>query len=153
MDVSTDRIERHVLLKAPRSRVWRALTNAEEFGDWFGVALRGKTMRVGEMLEGAVTYPGYEHIIMRVMIERMESERLLSWRWHPAANDLRVDYSAEPTTLVVFELQDVADGTRLSVVESGFDALPIERRLHVFRLNTQGWDDQMQSIAKHVAAG
>jgi uncharacterized protein YndB with AHSA1/START domain len=87
MDTSTDRIERQIFLKAPVSRVWRALSNAEEFGNWFGVALRGKAMRVGETLEGPVTNPGYEHIILRVKIERMEPERLLAWRWHPAAID------------------------------------------------------------------
>jgi uncharacterized protein YndB with AHSA1/START domain len=152
MNTSTDRIERQTLLKAPRSRVWRALADAEEFGNWFGVALRGKQMQVGEMLEGPVTYPGYEHITLRLKIERMETERLLAWRWHPAALDPAVDYSEEPTTLVVFELHEVPQGTLLRVVESGFDALPIERRLRVFRLNTEGWDEQMKAIEKHVAA-
>lgn len=152
MNTSTDRIEREALLKAPRWRVWRALSNAEEFGSWFGVALHGKKMQVGEMLEGVVTYPGYEHIILRVKIERMETERLLAWRWHPAALDPAVDYSDEPTTLVVFELHEVPQGTLLRVVESGFDALPIERRMRVFRLNTEGWDAQMKNIEKHVAA-
>jgi uncharacterized protein YndB with AHSA1/START domain len=152
MDISTDRIEREVLLKATRSRVWRALTDAEEFGNWFGVALRGKTMQAGQMLEGAVTYPGYEHIMLRLKIERLETERLLAWRWHPAALDPAVDYSNEPTTLVVFELRDVPEGTLLRVVESGFDALPIERRLRVFRLNTEGWEEQMTNVEKHVAA-
>jgi uncharacterized protein YndB with AHSA1/START domain len=152
MNTSTDRIERETLLKAPRSRVWRALADAEEFGNWFGVALRGKKMQVGEMLEGPVTYPGYEHIILRVKIERMETERVLAWRWHPAAIDPATDYSEEPMTLVVFELHEVPQGTLLRVVESGFDAIPIQRRLQVFRLNTEGWDEQMKNIEKHVAA-
>jgi uncharacterized protein YndB with AHSA1/START domain len=152
MNTSTDRIERHIFLKAPVSRVWRALSHAEEFGNWFGVALRGKAMRVGETLEGPVTNPGYEHIILRVKIERMEPERLLAWRWHPAAIDPAVDYSSEPMTLVVFELQEVPGGTRLSVVESGFDAIPLERRADVFRLNSRGWETQMKNIEKHVAA-
>lgn len=152
MTTSTDRIERQILLKAPVSRVWRALSNAEEFGNWFGVTLHGKTMKVGDTLEGPVANPGYEHIIMRVKIERMEPERLLAWRWHPAAIDPAVDYSAEPMTLVVFELQEVPGGTRLSVVESGLDAIPLERRAQVFRLNTAGWETQMKNIEKHVAA-
>ncbi len=109
-------------------------------------------MQVGEMLEGAVTHPGYEHIILRLKIERMETERVLAWRWHPAAIDPAVDYSEEPTTLVVFELHEVPEGTLLRVVESGFDALPIERRSRVFRLNTEGWDQQMKNIEKHATA-
>jgi uncharacterized protein YndB with AHSA1/START domain len=153
MGTSTDRIERKIFLKASVSRVWRALSNAEEFGNWFGVALRGKTMKVGETLEGPVTNPGLEHIILRVTIERMEPERLLAWRWHPAAIDTSVDYSAEPMTSVVFQLQEVPGGTRLSVVESGFDAIPLDRRANAFRLNSGGWETQMKNIEKHVAAG
>jgi uncharacterized protein YndB with AHSA1/START domain len=152
MSSPTDRIERHITLKAPISRVWRALSNAEEFGKWFGVALSGKAMKVGETLEGPATYPGYEHIVVRMQIERMEPERSLAWRWHPAANDPTKDYSAEPMTLVVFELEEVPGGTRLSVVESGLDSIPLERRAHVFRLNTAGWDEQMVNIDKYVAA-
>src|SRR5882757_7874392 len=118
MTSSTDRIEREILLKAPRSRVWRALSNAEEFGDWFGVALKGKTFTAGERVQGQITYPGYEHIVWEVVIERIEPERLLSFRWHPYAIDPSVDYSKEPTTLVVFELEEVAGGTRLTITES-----------------------------------
>jgi uncharacterized protein YndB with AHSA1/START domain len=152
MNSSTDKIQRQILLKAPISRVWRALTNAEEFGNWFGVVLRGKTMRVGETLEGPCSYPGYEHITVRMKIERMEAERSLAWRWHPAANDPAHDYSAEPMTSVVFELEDAPGGTRLTVTESGLDSVPLERRAHAFRLNTEGWDEQMISIEKYVAA-
>ena len=108
MNSSTDSIERKILLKAPRSRVWRALSNAEEFGDWFGVALKGKTFAAGQRVQGQVTYPGYEHVVWDVLIERLEPERLLSWRWHPAAVEPSVDYSKEPSTLVVFELMNVA---------------------------------------------
>ena len=110
MTTSTDRIERSVILKAPIARVWRALSNAEEFGRWFGVALEGKTMRVGESVQGHVTYPGYEHLIWNVIIERMEPNAFLSWRWHPAAIDPTVDYSHEPTTLVSIELQEGEGG-------------------------------------------
>lgn len=151
MNLSTDRIERSILLKAPRSRVWRALSNAEEFGDWFGVALTGKTFAPGQRVQAQVTHPGYEHVVWDVLIERMEPERLLSWRWHPAAIEPSVDYSKEPTTLVVFELKEVEGGTLLSVVESGFDKVPLSRRLDAFRMNSSGWDEQMRRIENHVA--
>ncbi|HEY2972061.1 MAG TPA: SRPBCC family protein [Pyrinomonadaceae bacterium] len=152
MDSSTDRIERSILLKAPRSRVWRALANAEEFGNWFGVMFKGKTFAAGERVQGTITHPGYEHVVFEVLIERMEPERLLSWRWHPYAIDPSVDYSQEPATLVVFELKEVEGGTLLSVVESGFDSIPPSRRLEAFRMNSGGWDEQMKNIEKHVAA-
>jgi uncharacterized protein YndB with AHSA1/START domain len=151
MNTSTDRIERKILLKAPRSRVWRALSDAAEFGAWFGVDFRGKAFVAGKPVQGKVTYPGYEHVVMEVQIERMEPERLLSWRWHPAAIDTSVDYSDEPTTLVVFELTEVDGGTLLTVVESGLDKIPLARRATVFRLNSSGWDEQMRNIEKHVA--
>ena len=151
MNTSTDRIERKILLKAPRSRVWRALSDAAEFGAWFGVDFRGKAFVAGKPVQGKVTYPGYEHVVMEVQIERMEPERLLSWRWHPAAIDTSVDYSDEPTTLVVFELTEVDGGTLLTVVESGLDGIPLARRATVFRLNSSGWDEQMRNIEKHVA--
>ena len=151
MNTSTDRIERKILLKAPRSRVWRALSNAEEFGAWFGVDFKGKAFAAGRPLKGQITYPGYEHLVMEVFIERIVPERLLSWRWHPAAIDTAVDYSLEPMTLVVFELQDVEGGVELSVVESGFDKIPASRRASAFRLNTSGWDEQLVNIEKHVA--
>jgi uncharacterized protein YndB with AHSA1/START domain len=152
MTASTDRIERNILLKAPRSRVWRALSNPKEFGDWFGVSLLSKSMAAGQPVRGHITHPGYEHVVFEVMIERVEPEHLLSWRWHPYAVDSAVDYSAEPTTLVVFELQDAEGGTLLKVVESGFDNVPAARRLEAFRMNSGGWDQQMKNIEKHVAA-
>jgi uncharacterized protein YndB with AHSA1/START domain len=151
MNTSTDRIERRILVKATRARVWRALSNAAEFGDWFGVNFNGKTFIAGKPVQGKITYPGYEHLTMEVVIEKIEPERLLSWRWHPAAIDPAVDYSHEPTTLVVFELEEVEGGTMLSVVESGLDEIPLERRATVFRLNSSGWDEQMGNIKKHVA--
>ena len=151
MTQSTDRIERKILLKAPRKRVWQALSNAEEFGNWFGVKLQGKTFAPGQRTQGQVTHPGYEYITFDVVVERIEPERLISWRWHPAPVEKGVDYSAEPTTLVVFELKDVEGGTLLSVVESGFDKVPPHRRMDAFRQNSEGWDGQMKNIAKHVA--
>ena len=151
MDSSTDRIEREILLKASRSRVWRALSNAEEFGDWFGVALKGKTFAAGARVQGPITYPGYEHVVFDVLIVKVEPERSFSFRWHPYAVDPSVDYSKEPTTLVEFELKEVEGGTLLTVVESGFDSIPPSRRLEAFRMNSGGWDEQMKNIEKHVA--
>jgi uncharacterized protein YndB with AHSA1/START domain len=152
MSSSTDRIERKILLKAPLARAWRALSDAAEFGNWFGVDFKGKSFVEGEAVKGHITYPGYEHLVMEVFIERVIPQRLLSWRWHPAAIDAGVDYSQEPTTLVVFELTKSDGGVQLSVVESGLDNIPLARRATVFRLNTTGWDEQMQNIEKHVAA-
>jgi len=151
MNTSTDRIERKVLIKAPRARVWRALSDAGEFGDWFGVNFKGKSFVAGKHVQGKITYPGYEHLDMDVLIERIVPEQLLSWRWHPAAIDPKVDYSQEPTTLVVFALQEVDGGTMLTVVESGLDKIPLARRADVFRMNSSGWDQQMENIKKHVA--
>jgi uncharacterized protein YndB with AHSA1/START domain len=151
MSSDTDRIERKILLRAPRARVWRALTTVEEFNSWFRVRLEGKTFVAGQRFKGPVAYPGYEHLTFEIVIERSEPQRLLSWRWHPAALDAAVDYSAEPTTLVEFELRDVEGDTLLSVVESGIDKIPAARRLDVFRMNSSGWEEQMRNIQKHVA--
>ena len=151
MNTSTDRIERKVLIKGSRARVWRALGNAAEFGDWFGVDFKGKSFAEGKHIQGQITYPGYEHLTMDVLIERIVPEQLLSWRWHPAAIDPKVDYSDEPTTLVVFELREIDGGTMLSVVESGLDKIPLARRADVFRMNSSGWDAQMENIKRHVA--
>ena len=148
---TTDRIERKVLINAPRSRVWRAISSAAEFGDWFGVNFKGKAFAEGKHIQGKITYPGYEHLDMEVLIEQIVPLQRLSWRWHPAAIDPKVDYSREPTTLVVFELQDADDGTLLTVVESGFDKVPSARRADAFRMNSSGWDEQMQNVKKHVA--
>src|SRR5262249_3365815 len=121
---ATDRIERTIVVHAPRRRVWRALTDPEEFGAWFGVKVEG-AFAPGARVHGAITHPGYEHVIWDITIERMEPERLFSWRWHPYAVEPTVDYSEETPTLVVFELEDVPEGTRLTVVESGFDQVPL----------------------------
>lgn len=152
MNASTDKIERNILLQAPRERVWRALCDPREFGSWFGVAFEDATFAAGQRVEGRVTYPGYEHVVFEIWIERMEPPRLFAWRWHPHAVDAGVDYSQEPTTLVEFELKEAEGGTLLSIVESGFDRIPVERRLHAFRMNSGGWDQQMTNIEKHVAS-
>jgi uncharacterized protein YndB with AHSA1/START domain len=145
----TDRIEKKILLRAPRSRVWRALTDAVEFGSWFRAKLESG-FAVGRRVSGRVTYPGYEHLRFEVTIERMDAEQLFSFRWHPAAVDPKQDYSAEPTTLVEFRLEEVADGTMLTVVESGFDRLPAGRRDEAYRMNAQGWATQMENVQRHV---
>lgn len=146
---NTDRIEKKILLRAPRTRVWRALTDTEEFGAWFGVELTG-TFAPGARVSGKVLHAGYEHVTFEIIIERMEPERLFSWRWHPCPVDPGADYSTEPTTLVVFELEEAADGTMLTVVESGFDRLPLARREEAYRENEKGWAWQMESIERYV---
>jgi Uncharacterized conserved protein len=147
--MSTDRIEKRVLLRAPRARVWRALTDAGAFGEWFGVKLKG-SFAPGVRIQGEVKHKGYEHVPFEITVERMEPERLLSWRWHPHAIDPRTDYSGEPTTLVVFELEATDEGTMLTVVESGFDGIPLARRLEAYQGNDQGWGMQMTAIEGYV---
>jgi uncharacterized protein YndB with AHSA1/START domain len=148
--MSTDRIEKSVFLRAPRAQVWKALSDVNAFGEWFGVKLSGAFVP-GARLSGNVTHEGYENVPFEITIERVEPERLLSWRWHPNAVDPKADYSAEPTTLVVFELEDAPGGTRLKVVESGFDGIPLSRKLDAYRGNEKGWTMQMESIERYVA--
>lgn len=150
IETSTDRIEKEVVMRAPRSRVWRALTDAREFGKWFRAEIQDDFVP-GRPARGRITHPGYEHVTFEVQVERIEPERLFSLRWHPYAVDPGKDYSQEPTTLVVFELEDVPGGTRLKVTESGFDQLPVERRSEAFRMNSGGWEAQVQNIARYVA--
>jgi len=147
---STDRIERQVQLKSPRSRVWQALADAESFGSWFGVKLIGQRFVPGQYTRGNITYPGYEHVVFEALVERIEPERYLSFRWHPYAIDPNNDYSDEPTTLVEFTLEEQAGGTLLRVVESGFDRIPAARRQEAYRMNSGGWDAQMENIRRHV---
>ena len=147
--LTTDRIEKKIQLPHPRSKVWRALTDSREFGKWFGAEF-SEAFQAGARLRGGITHKGYEHMTMDVTIERMEPERLFAWRWHPGAAEPGEDFSNEPTTLVVFELQEVAGGTLLTVVETGFDQIPLARRARAFRDNEAGWAMQMQSIADHL---
>ncbi len=149
--MSTDRIEKTIFLRAPRSRVWRAIANAEEFGTWFGAKLESG-FAPGARVKGRITTPGYEHVIMDITIERVDPERLLSLRWHPYAIEPGVDYSGEPTTLVEFRLEEAPGGTRLTVTESGFDRIPVSRRAEAFRMNDQGWAEQMKNIERYVKA-
>jgi len=148
---STDRIEKKIVLRAPRARVWRAIADAKEFGTWFGAKLEG-AFAAGARVRGRITIPGYEHLEMEITIERIEPERLLSLRWHPYAIDPAVDYSGEPTTLVEFRLEEVAGGTELTVSESGFDQIPAARRAEAFRMNERGWAAQLKNIERHVSA-
>jgi uncharacterized protein YndB with AHSA1/START domain len=147
---STDRIEKTVTLRAPRSRVWQALTNADEFGAWFRVKLEGAFVE-GATVRGRITHPGYEHVKMEVLVERIDPEHYFAYRWHPYAIDPKVDYSKEPTTLVEFRLAEAAGGTVLTIVESGFDRIPLARRDEAFRMNDGGWTEQLKNIERHVA--
>ncbi len=146
---STDRIEKRIELRASVARVWRALTNHEEFGQWFGVRLE-RPFVPGERTRGAITYPGYEHLSMEVTVQKMENERRFSFHWHPYAVDPKIDYSKEPPTLVEFVLEKTPTGTVLLVTESGFDAIPLARRAEAFRMNEGGWTQQLQNIEAYV---
>jgi len=145
----SDRIEKTVELKAPVSRVWRALTDHHEFGKWFRVQLDGPFVP-GQVSRGHITHPGYEHLRWEAVVVKMEPERLFSFSWHPYAIDPNEDYSAEPPTLVEFTLEKTATGTLLRIVESGFDKLPRSRRDEAFRMNDKGWGIQLENIAQHV---
>jgi uncharacterized protein YndB with AHSA1/START domain len=142
-------IEKRIELKAPVSRVWRALTDHREFGEWFRVKLEGPFVP-GQVSRGRITYPGYEHVKWEATVQKIEPERLFSFTWHPYAVDPNVDYSSEPTTLVEFRLEPKGDDTVLVVTESGFDAIPKERRFEAFRMNEGGWTAQMTNIQRHV---
>jgi uncharacterized protein YndB with AHSA1/START domain len=149
MTTTTDRIEKQIVLRAPRPRVWRAITDSREFGAWFGVKLEG-SFAVGQTVTGRITVPGYSEVTLAVLVERMEPERLFSYRWHPYAVDAKADFSTEPMTLVEFRLEEEPGGTRLHIVESGFDRLPPHRRDEAFRMNERGWQAQLENLRKHV---
>ena len=149
---STDRIEKQLVISAPRARVWRAITDVQEFNSWFGAKLEGR-FEPGAHVRGKITSKGYDHLTLELAIERVEQETLFSYRWHPYAIEPNVDYSSEPTTLVEFTLEDDASGgTRLTIVESGFDKIPAARRAKALEMNDQGWSIQIQNIAKHVGS-
>jgi uncharacterized protein YndB with AHSA1/START domain len=150
----TDGIEKRIELKAPVSRVWRALTDYKEFGEWFRVRLDGPFV-VGQVSRGHITHPGYEHVQWEAVVQKIEHERLFSFSWPHAKSlekaDYSSDYTGEPTTLVEFRLEKTASGTLLVVIESGFDKLPGDRRLEAFRRNEGGWAEQMKNIENYVA--
>ena len=145
---STDRIEKQVLLEAPRARVWRALTDVAQFNTWFGVQL-GQPFTPGAEVSGGIRIHGVE-LTLSIWIETMEPERFFSFRWHPFAIEPDVDYSAEPTTLVTFTLEDAPGGTKLTIVESGFDAIPASRRAQAFEMNGKGWASQTEKLRRFV---
>ena len=145
----SDRIEKRIELKAPVSRVWRALTDYREFGEWFGVKLEGPFVP-GQISCGQMTYPGYQHVKWEAVVQKMEPERLFSFTWHPYAVDPKKDYSKETPTLVEFRLEKIANGTLLVVTESGFDKIPSDRRPEAFRMNDGGWTEQMKNIENYV---
>lgn len=148
----TDRIERSIVINARRPRVWRALSNAEEFGGWFGAHLHGKAFEPGQRVQGPITIEGFEHIQFDVVVERVEAEHLLSFRWHPYPIDPNIDYEQEQRTVVTFTLKDAGDSTLLTVIETGFDNVSPERRLEAFRMNSDGWEAQLDNIQRHVVA-
>ena len=162
MTSSTDRIEQQILLHAPVARVWHALTDAEAFGSWFGMALDGPFV-AGHPVTGTIQPTRVDPEVARLQqphagtpftlyVERIEPMRLFAWRWHPYAIEPGTDYRQEPTTLVSFELEAVAEGTVLRLTESGFDQLPPARRETALRANEGGWTMQMGNIEKYVAA-
>jgi uncharacterized protein YndB with AHSA1/START domain len=161
MAANTDRIEKKVLLRAPRERVWRAISDSKQFGSWFGVEFDGPFVAnsrvVGKIVpttvdpEVARSQKPYEGFTFEFSIDRIEPQRLFSFRWHPFAVEAGVDYSKEPTTLVLFELEENFNGTVLTITESGFDSIPLERRAKAFNANEQGWTAQAKLIEKYLA--
>lgn len=149
IEASSDRIEKEIVVRAPRSKVWRAITDFREFGKRFQVEMKDPFVP-GALSKGRIATPGYEHLTLELRVERMEPEHLFSWRWHPYAIDPQQDYSNEPTTLIVFELEEIAEGTRIKVTESGFDNIPLARRSEAFRMNSEGWAIQLQNVARYV---
>lgn len=145
-----DRIEKKIELKAPLARVWRALTDYREFGEWFRVRLDGPFVP-GKPVTGQITYPGYEHLHFEAVVQKMEAERLFSFTWHPAGIDPTVDYSKETPTVVEFRLEKTPTGTLLTVTESGFDRIPSDRRIEAFRMNSEGWAIQVKNIGEYLA--
>jgi uncharacterized protein YndB with AHSA1/START domain len=147
---STDRIEKQITLDAPLPRVWRALTEVEQFNEWFGISLT-TPFAPGAEVSGKFRNQKYEHLTMTIWIETMEPPKFFSFRWHPYAIEPGVDYSAEPTTLVSFTLEETGAGTNLTIVESGFDAIPESRRAKAFSMNSNGWNGQAENIRKYLA--
>lgn len=158
--MDTDRIEKKILLRAPRERVWRALADSAEFGTWFGMKFDGP-FAPGRRMRAVIVptkvdpeagkgQKKYEGMTFEITIEQIQPERLLSFRWHPNAVESGVDYSREPTTLVVFALEEVADGILLTVTESGFDQIPLERRAKAFTANERGWGTMLKVIEEYV---
>jgi uncharacterized protein YndB with AHSA1/START domain len=149
MSAKTDRIEKRMVLRAPRSRVWNAIADSSAFGAWFQISFSTPFL-AGSPTFGRITTSGYEHLTVEMHIERIEPQRLFSYRWHPYAVEPGRDYSGEPMTLVEFQLEETAEGTLLTIVESGFDHIPAERRAEAFRVNDGGWTEQARRIERYV---
>ncbi|MGE3263257.1 MAG: SRPBCC family protein [Bacteriovoracia bacterium] len=145
-----DRIEKKIELNAPVARVWCALTNHIEFGQWFRVRL-DRSFSPGQITRGNILYPGYEHLTWEVKVLKMEREKLFSFTWHPYAVDPKKDYSKEEPTLVEFHLEKKGEGTLLTVTESGFSKIPPERREEAFRMNEGGWAAQVKNVEQYLA--
>ena len=145
-------VEKQIEIAAPVSKVWDALTNHEKFGAWFRVKLEGPFV-AGEVSRGFITWPGYEHIRWEATVKEIVPEKLFSFTWHPYAIDPAVDYSKEEPTLVEFRLEPMAKGTLVTVTESGFDKLSLERRTRVFEQNDKGWEIQLASLARYAGEG
>lgn len=160
MGSPTDRIEKKILLRAPREQVWRAISDAREFGTWFGVVfdapftpgarVPGKIVPTRMDPEVAKHQEPYTGMACDITVERLEPEHLFSFRWQPGEEPAS-DPEAAPTTLVVFTLESVADGTLLTISESGFDRIPLARRARAFADNDAGWTIQTTLIKKYLA--
>lgn len=145
-----DRIEKEVLIKAAPERVWRAITDSKEFGEWFEADFFGQPFVAGQRVKGKITTLGYSDFDMDILVERMEPPRLFSYRWHPYDGDREADRSHEPTTLVEFILEPAGEGTRLRIVESGFAAIPPDKWERAYRGNEEGWAEQAERVRKYV---
>ena len=145
----TNSIEKEITLRAPRERVWRALTDAQEFGTWFGITLDG-SFKEGQAIHGRMSNPKYAHIDVEFVVETIAPQKIFSYRWHPYAIDQDTDFSKEQRTLVEFHLSDAPEGTMLRVIESGFDHVPAGRRAEAFLMNSKGWTAQVENIRRHV---
>lgn len=156
----TDRIRKSILLRAPRERVWRAISDSKEFGTWFGVEFDG-AFAPGARVTGRIVptkvdpevakmQEPYTGMAFDFTVERIEPMRLFSFRWHPFAVEPGVDYSKEPMTLIVFELEEAPGGTMLTITESGFDRVPLARRAKAFTANERGWEAQTKLIEKYL---
>src|SRR5204862_7416796 len=143
--MNTDRIEKRIVLRAPRSRVWRAISDAKEFGAWFRLTLDG-AFAAGKTVRGS-----HDAFKVEMRIERIEPERYFSYRWHPYPKDPAKDYAEEPMTLAEFTLEEVERGPALTIVESGFDRVPLARRAEAFRMNTEGWGAQIKNLERYVS--
>jgi len=145
-----NQVKKHIEIAAPLSRVWRALTDSRQFGEWFLVKMDGPFV-AGQPVGGQITHPGYEHVRMEIVVKAIEPETLFSYTWHPYSIDPEVDYSKEESTLVEFRLEATAFGTLLTVTETGFDKIPAARRAEAIRMNDGGWAQQVKNIQAYVA--